>query len=87
MSWEKENRVLIPIFVVTDVIKQIYVNVEYLQIMGINIYNRKEYVDVCITTYRPGVVIGKGGEKLNKLEQELSAMFGIKTNIKIKEIK
>lgn len=87
MDFEKENRVLTPIFVVTDVIRQIYVNVEYLRIMGINVYNKKKYIDVWVSTYRPGILIGKGGEKINELEKELSEMFGVKTNIRIKEIK
>lgn len=87
MDFEKENRVLTPIFVVTDVIRQIYVNVEYLRIMGINVYDKKKYIDVWVSTYRPGILIGKGGEKIIELEKELSEMFGVKTNIRIKEIK
>ncbi|GAB6043066.1 30S ribosomal protein S3 [Endothiovibrio diazotrophicus] len=42
---------------------------------------------ITIHTARPGIVIGKKGEDIEKLRREVSAMMGIPVNINIEEIR
>ena|SRR6478609_2932729 len=45
----------------------------------------KEDIVIEITTSKPGILIGKGGEKINSLKEYLSREFSCTVNIKIKE--
>lgn len=45
---------------------------------------KKELV-IEITTSKPGILIGKGGEKINSLEFHLYQEFNLAVNVKIKE--
>ena len=42
---------------------------------------------ITIFTARPGIVIGKKGEDVEKLRQEISKMMGVAVNINIEEIR
>lgn len=42
---------------------------------------------ITIHTARPGIVIGKKGEDINSLRQEISAMMGVPVHINIQEIR
>lgn len=44
-------------------------------------------VTVTITTARPGVIIGKGGQEVDKLKEELKKLTGKEVQINIYEIK
>lgn len=47
----------------------------------------KDRTDVTISTAKPGVVIGHGGEEIEKIKKELSKLVDENVNISIKEIK
>ena len=44
-------------------------------------------VTVTITTARPGIIIGKGGQEVDKLKEELKKITGKEVQINIFEIK
>ena len=46
-----------------------------------------KYVTVTIFTARPGMIIGKGGEEVDKLKKELVKLTGKEIQINIHEIK
>lgn len=57
-------------------------------IMGVNIDTQNEdLLSVSISLKRPGLLIGKGGEKINTLESRLTYLFNRKTKIDIVEVK
>jgi small subunit ribosomal protein S3 len=43
--------------------------------------------NIAIHTARPGIVIGKKGEDIERLRKEVSSMMGIQTHIRIEEIR
>lgn len=56
-------------------------------ISRIDIHRPSQTVKVTVHTARPGVVIGKKGEDVEKLRQELTSKLGIPVNINIEEIR
>ena len=60
---------------------------KHASISKINIERVANGVRVTIHTARPGVVIGKKGEDIEKLKASLSKMTGLPVNINIEEIK
>ncbi|MBF6059045.1 MULTISPECIES: 30S ribosomal protein S3 [Thiomicrorhabdus] len=59
----------------------------HASISKINIERVANGIRVTIHTARPGVVIGKKGEDIEKLKQSLTAKTGMPVNINIEEIK
>ncbi|GKT11964.1 MAG: small subunit ribosomal protein S3 [Thiomicrorhabdus sp.] len=76
-------------FLVSDVEIRNELNskLKHASISKINIERVANGVRVTIHTARPGVVIGKKGEDIEKLKQSLTAMTGMQVNINIEEIK
>lgn len=60
---------------------------KHASISKINIERVANGIRVTIHTARPGVVIGKKGEDIEKLKQSLTAKTGMQVNINIEEIK
>lgn len=60
---------------------------KHASVSNINIERVANGVRVTIHTARPGVVIGKKGEDIEKLKAALSAKVGLPVNINIEEIK
>ncbi len=60
---------------------------KHASISKINIERVANGIRVTIHTARPGVVIGKKGEDIEKLKKSLAAMTGMQVNINIEEIK
>lgn len=58
-----------------------------LGIKDIKVKETKQHYDVIIDLERPGLLIGKGGETIKKLELRLTNFLGKKTKIKIIENK
>ncbi|CAA3705299.1 30S ribosomal protein S3 [Candidatus Portiera aleyrodidarum] len=58
-----------------------------LNISRICIERTANNASVIIYTARPGIVIGKNGEEVDKLRNEVNKIMGIKTQIEIEEIK
>ncbi|MBO1923974.1 30S ribosomal protein S3 [Thiomicrorhabdus sp. 6S3-12] len=59
----------------------------HASVSRINIERVANGIRITVHTARPGVVIGKKGEDIEKLKQSLSAMTGMPVNINIEEIK
>jgi small subunit ribosomal protein S3 len=67
---------------------------EYLQkrlssasVSRIEIQRPAQTARITIHTARPGIVIGKKGEDVEKLRQKLNKMMGVPVHINIEEIK
>ena len=81
----------------TDVAKYIYNDIKirkYLEknlkdagISKIEIERNKNRCEVIINTCRPGVIIGRGGEEINKLKQKLSKLVDEEVSVSIMEVK
>lgn len=56
-------------------------------IARINIERTLKLVTVTINTARPGIIIGKGGQEVDKLKEELKKLTGKEVQINIAEIK
>ncbi|MBS4055832.1 MAG: 30S ribosomal protein S3 [Bacteroidetes bacterium] len=56
-------------------------------ISKINIERSLKLVTVTISTARPGMIIGKGGQEVDKLKEELKKLTGKEVQINISEIK
>ncbi|WP_127470092.1 30S ribosomal protein S3 [Thiomicrorhabdus aquaedulcis] len=76
-------------FLISDVEirKEINQKLSHASVSKINIERVANGVRVTIHTARPGVVIGKKGEDIEKLKQVLIAKTGLPVNINIEEIK
>lgn len=59
----------------------------HASVSAINIERVANGIRIAIHTARPGVVIGKKGEDIERLKKSLSAMTGMPVNINIEEIK
>ncbi len=57
------------------------------QVSRIQIDRPASNANITIHTARPGIVIGKKGEDINKLRTELSALMGVPVQISIEEIR
>lgn len=56
-------------------------------VSSVLIERTKDKTEVIINTAKPGVVIGHGGEEIEKIKKELSKLVNENVNISIKEIK
>jgi len=76
-------------FLVSDIAIREELNKElaHASISKINIERVANGVRITIHTARPGVVIGKKGEDIEKLKAKISKMAGLPVNINIEEIK
>lgn len=66
-----------------------YLNKELLQaaVSGIKIERPADNVKVVIYSARPGIVIGKKGEDIERLKKEISKITGVSAHITIEEVK
>ena len=67
--------------------KYLYARLSKASISRIIIERTLRLVTVTITTARPGVIIGKGGQEVDKLKEELKKITGKEVQINIFEIK
>lgn len=76
-------------FLVSDVEirKELHSKLSHASVSKIHIERVANGVRVTIHTARPGVVIGKKGEDIEKLKQSLSKMTGMQVSLNIEEIK
>jgi len=70
-----------------EIRNELNAKLKHASISKINIERVANGVRVTIHTARPGVVIGKKGEDIEKLKVSLSALTGLPVNINIEEIK
>lgn len=85
------NWVFSPVEAVYYVLKLNFINRinDYcrLGIFGIDVDTQNETIDVTIRLKRPGFLIGKGGQDIDKITKELKRVFNMPTTIHIIEIK
>ena len=62
-------------------------NLKDAGISNIEIERNKNRCEVIINTCRPGVIIGRGGEEINKLKQKLSKLVDEEVSVSIMEVK
>lgn len=76
-------------FLISDIEirKELNEKLKHASVSQINIERVANGIRVTIHTARPGVVIGKKGEDIEKLKQALIAKTGMPVNINIEEIK
>ena len=56
-------------------------------ISRVDISRTSKRLEVTVYTSRPGIVIGKGGEQVDKLKEEIKTLTGNETQINVSEIK
>lgn len=76
-------------FLISDIEirKELHEKLHHASVSKINIERVANGIRVTINTARPGVVIGKKGEDIEKLKQSLVEKTGLPVNINIEEIK
>ncbi len=67
--------------------KYIYARLSKASVSRVIIERTLKLVTVTITTARPGIIIGKGGQEVDKLKEELKNITGKEVQINIFEIK
>ncbi|MDX5427826.1 MAG: 30S ribosomal protein S3 [Bacteroidota bacterium] len=67
--------------------KYLYARLTKASVSRIIIERTLKLVTVTITTARPGIIIGKGGQEVDKLKEELKKLTGKEVQINIFEIK
>ena len=67
--------------------KYIYVRLAKASISRVIIERTLKIVTVTITTARPGIIIGKGGQEVDKLKEELKKISGKEVQLNVYEIK
>ena len=67
--------------------KYIYARLSKASVSRVIIERTLKLVTVTITTARPGIIIGKGGQEVDKLKEELKKITGKEVQINIFEIK
>ena len=70
-----------------EIRNELHEKLKHASVSNINIERVANGIRVTIHTARPGVVIGKKGEDIEKLKQSLAAKTGMPVNINIEEIK
>ena len=70
-----------------EIRNELHEKLKHASVSNINIERVANGIRVTIHTARPGVVIGKKGEDIEKLKQSLTAKTGMPVNINIEEIK
>lgn len=76
-------------FLISDfeIRKELHEKLKHASVSQINIERVANGIRITIHTARPGVVIGKKGEDIEKLKQAIIAKTGMPVNINIEEIK
>ncbi|MEN8136846.1 MAG: 30S ribosomal protein S3 [Bacteroidota bacterium] len=67
--------------------KYVYARLAKASVSRVIIERTLKLVTVTITTARPGIIIGKGGQEVDKLKEELKKITGKEVQINIYEIK
>ncbi|RLK06649.1 30S ribosomal protein S3 [Tenacibaculum discolor] len=67
--------------------KYLYARLSKASVSRVIIERTLKLVTVTITTARPGIIIGKGGQEVDKLKEELKKITGKEVQINIFEIK
>ena len=67
--------------------KYIYVRLAKASVSRVIIERTLKIVTVTITTARPGIIIGKGGQEVDKLKEELKKISGKEVQLNVYEIK
>ena len=67
--------------------KYIYIRLAKASVSSVIIERTLKIVTVTITTARPGIIIGKGGQEVDKLKEELKKITGKEVQLNIYEIK
>ena len=67
--------------------KYLYARLSKASVSRIIIERTLKLVTITITTSRPGIIIGKGGQEVDKLKEELKKLTGKEVQINIFEIK
>ncbi len=73
----------------TDLKARDYLNkaLAHAAISHIQIERPAKSAEITVHTARPGIVIGKKGEDIEKLKNEVSRIMGVPTNIRVNEIR
>ena len=67
--------------------KYVYARLSKASVSRVIIERTLKLVTVTITTARPGIIIGKGGQEVDKLKEELKKITGKEVQLNIFEIK
>ncbi len=67
--------------------KYIFVRLAKASVSRVIIERTLKLITVTVTTARPGIIIGKGGQEVDKLKEELKKLTGKEVQINIYEIK
>ena len=67
--------------------KYIYVRLNKASVSNVIIERTLKIITITITTARPGIIIGKAGQEVDKLKEELKKITGKEVQINIFEIK
>ena len=67
--------------------KYIYVRLNNASVSNVIIERTLKIITITITTARPGIIIGKAGQEVDKLKEELKKITGKEVQINIFEIK
>ena len=67
--------------------KYVHARLQKASVSRVIIERTLKLVTVTITTARPGIIIGKGGQEVDKLKEELKKITGKDVQINIHEIK
>ncbi len=60
---------------------------ESASLAGIKIERRDDKLNIAVHTAKPGVVIGRGGEEINVLKEEVSKLTDFTVNLNVVEVK
>jgi small subunit ribosomal protein S3 len=82
-SKQEFRDLLLEDFKVREFVKQKY---QFAAIPKVEIERTRDEVKVLLHTARPGVIIGRKGQEVEKLQEELQNLIGRRVNIKIEEI-
>lgn len=87
----KENvgnqAVLFPLETVLRVIREVYGYKCKLRLYGVEVKTQEDIIEINLTSRRPGFLIGKGGEKIDKFQDLCKVIFGRKISVNIIEVK
>lgn len=86
--WYKDSKDFAD-YVYSDLITRKHIKKRYVgaMISSIQINRPANNAIVTIHTARPGIVIGKKGEDIEKLKKELSSLMGVAVHVNVEEIK
>ena len=78
-----------PVFLAEDIRVRKYISkrLPNAGVSRVNIDRTSKNLTITINTARPGIVIGKGGEEVDRLKEELTRLTGQKIQVNILEIK